>query len=177
MSKNYGNLIKKALESSKGIKLDVGCGPNKQPGFIGMDLRPVEGVDIVHNAEVVPYPLPDDCCNQILMSHIVEHICPKNIFPMMNELWRIMKVGGQLLISTPYAGSKGFWQDPTHCHGWNEATVVYFDPHPPTIIFNNESKNIFFAIYKPKPWKIIRNNWYATGNMEIILEKRPLSDI
>jgi SAM-dependent methyltransferase len=159
-----------------GIALDIGCGPRKQAGFVGMDIQDIPGVDIIHDCEVTPYPIPNDVCNMVLLSHLVEHMCPKNVVKVMNEIWRITKVGGQLVISMPYAGSRGFWQDPTHCHAWNEGTVVYFDPHPPKTVLN-EDPNIFFQTYNPKPWKIVRNSWFETGNIEIILEKRPLSDI
>ena len=34
------------LASHSGIRLDIGCGANKQPNFVGIDLRPLPGVDI-----------------------------------------------------------------------------------------------------------------------------------
>ena len=157
-------LFKKA-----GIKLDLGCGGNKQPGFVGMDIRKCAGVDIVHDAECPPYPIPDSICHQVLMSHLIEHMCPKKIFGVMNEVWRIMKPQGQLLISSPYGGSDGFWQDPTHTHGWSQATVYYFDPYPRNM---NGERCFLYDIYKPKPWKIERNDWHDNGNLEIIFTKR-----
>jgi SAM-dependent methyltransferase len=151
------------------INLDVGCGLNKTKGYVGMDIRKVKGVDIVHDVESVPYPLSDGCCNMILMSHLIEHICPKRMIHVMNELWRIMKVGGHLYISTPYAGSRGCWQDPTHCGHWNETTPLYFDPYP--YVLKGE-RSILYDIYKAKPWQLREDSWFATGNLQIIYEKR-----
>ncbi len=150
------------IKNNQSIKLDIGCGNNKQQGFVGMDARELKGVDIVHNLEEFPYPLPDNCCSIILGSHIVEHIKPWFTISMFDELWRIMKVGGELVLSTPYAGSRGFWQDPTHCNGFNEVTFQYFDTEYP-----------LYNIYKPKPWKIRKGFpcWQCTGNMEVIMEK------
>ena len=153
--------LRKKLTSKLGIDLDVGCGFAKQPHFVGMDKRKVPGVDIVHDAERFPWPLPDNICNRILLSHLWEHIKPWLSIDFMNELWRIMKPGCQLLISTPYAGSFGYYQDPTHCNPANEATFTYFDPAYP-----------LYGIYKPKPWKIARNAYQMNSNMEVILEKR-----
>lgn len=153
--------VKNKITSKLGIDLDVGCGLNKQPRFLGMDRRDVQGVDIVHNAEVFPWPLPKTVCNKILLSHLWEHIKPWLSIDFMNECWRVMKLGGQILISTPYAGGFGYYQDPTHCNPANEATFTYFDPAYP-----------LYRIYKPKPWKIVRNAWQITSNMEVILEKR-----
>lgn len=154
-------LVKAA--GNRGIKLDVGAGDNKQAGFLGMDIRPTPNADIVWDCEVTPYPIPDNSCEIVLVSHLIEHITPGVVPDLMNEWWRIMKPGGQLWIATPYAGSFGFWQDPTHVHGWNEATATYFDPH-----------HFLFNIYKPKPWKVIKNDWFQHGNMEIVFEKLPL---
>ncbi len=155
--RNY-TLIKK----NQSIRLDIGCGENKQKGFIGLDARQLKGVDIVHDLETFPYPLPNGCCTMIVGSHIIEHIKPWHSISLMNELWRISKVGGQLALSTPYPGSRGFWQDPTHCNGWNEATFQYFDPRYP-----------LYTIYKPKPWHIENGFpcWQANGNLEVLLEK------
>jgi predicted SAM-dependent methyltransferase len=87
---------------NQGIRLDIGCGGAKQNHWVGMDIRELKGVDIVHNVQDFPYPIPDDSCFQILLSHLWEHIEPKYRIQMMNELWRIMKPDGQLLISVPY---------------------------------------------------------------------------
>jgi SAM-dependent methyltransferase len=147
------------LASKMGIRLDLGCGENKQANWVGMDIRELEGIDIVHDVQDIPYPIPDSCCLQVLMSHLWEHIEPKYRIKVMDEIWRIMKPGGQLLISVPYYLSFGAYQDPTHYPCPNEATATYFDPKFP-----------LYQVYKPKPWKIIRNDYTANGNMEIIVE-------
>jgi len=153
----------KMLERKKGINLNIGCGEAVIPNYLGMDKRPLKNVDIVHDLEVFPYPLPDACCHNIVGSHIIEHIKPWLMIELMDELWRIMKPKGALAFSLPYAGSPGFWQDPTHCNGCNEATWQYFDPEYP-----------LYQVYKPKPWKIEKGFpvWQATGNMEVMLIKR-----
>ncbi len=102
---------------NQGIKLDLGCGENKQEGFVGIDIRKLKGVDIVHDLEKFPYPLPDECASLAIASHLVEHINPhKGVFiDFMNEVWRLLKPNGEFIIGTPYAGSPGYYQDPTHC--------------------------------------------------------------
>ena len=171
--KKYDKNIEKHINANKGIKLDIGCGPRKQEGFLGMDRAALKGVDIVWDAEKTPYPLPDNICTHIVLSHVVEHFCPRNIINIMDEIWRIMKVNGKLFIVSPYAGSKGFWQDPTHTHSWNEASLYYFDPFPAN--FGTEY-NYLYQTYYASPWKIIDYTWYSVGNMEIYLKKRSMSD-
>lgn len=162
MDSDISKLLK---DKNRGVKIDIGCGANKQEDFIGIDIRPLPGVDIVHDLETFPFPLPSECASLAVSSHVVEHINPhKGIFiDFMNEVWRLLKPRGKFLIATPYAGSTGFFQDPTHVNPCNENTWRYFDPLDDSQLW---------TIYKPKPWKIITNMWQSNGNMEIVLEKR-----
>ena len=156
--------MKKDLLKYQGIMLDVGCGENKQQNFVGLDIRKLPGVDIVHDLEKIPYPLQDNSCLKILASHVVEHINPMKFgfVNVMNEWWRIMKEGGELMIAMPYAWSFGYIQDPTHCNPCNEATFQYFDPKYP-----------LYQIYKPKPWQINPGypQWQNNGSLNIIMRK------
>ncbi len=190
------------LIEKRTISLDIGCGGNKQPGFIGMDIRPLEGVDIVHDIEKFPYPLPDECCALVMASHLMEHINPHagdnrttnlirllldrglitpadvkdyigEIDPgpifmrLMDEVWRILRVGGRFMMEFPYAGSQPFWQDPTHINGITEFTLAYFDPEEP-----KNQPGLLYHIYEPRPWKVV---YHKCGNwrfMNVVLEKR-----
>jgi len=152
------------MEEKKGIMLDVGCGNAKQPNFVGLDIRALPGVDIVHDMEKIPYPIEANSCLKILASHVVEHINPAKFgfVNVMNEWWRLMKADGELMIAMPYAWSFGYIQDPTHCNPCNEATFQYFDPEYP-----------LYQIYKPNPWKIIKGfpEWQNNGNLNVIMRK------
>lgn len=142
-----------------GINLDLGCGEAKRVNWVGMDKRPLKGVDIVHDIQELPWPIPDSICHQVLMSHIWEHIEPKYRVQVMDEVWRVLKPNGRLLLSVPYATSRGAYQDPTHYPCPNELTFTYFDPTHP-----------LWQVYKPKPWRLMQNNYKLIGNMEVILE-------
>ncbi len=159
--------IRKILDFRSGINLDIGCGKNCQSGFVGLDIRKLPGVDIIHDLEVFPYPLPDECCLAIVGSHIIEHIKPWVTLRFWDELWRIMKPGGQLMVATPYGRSEGYIQDPTHCTPYNVASFQYFDPTYP-----------LYEIYKPKPWRIEKGFpvWRVIGNMECVLRKLTMEE-
>lgn len=160
--------VSKLLAAHAAIDLDIGCGANKQPGFVGIDIRALDGVDIVHDVEVYPWPLPDDCVRRAVASHLVEHINPHkgNFIQFMNEVWRIMKVGGEFMIATPHGYSQGYLQDPTHCNPCNEWTWAYFDP------FEKQTGGHLYNIYKPKPWRIKYLSFSPAANIEVILVKR-----
>lgn len=167
VSKKTLDLIKK----NQSVKIDLACGSNKQgKDWIGVDVRPLPGVDIVHDLETFPYPLPDECATTILCSHYIEHINPAKFgfINFMNEVHRIMKPNGRFLISMPYSLSHGFVQDPTHVNPCNETTWGYFSPTHPSGLY---------GIYTPKPWFIIANAFHTNGNMEVVLEKIPSEDV
>lgn len=147
----------------QGIKIDLGCGQNKQKNFFGIDKIGFDNVDLVWDLENIPYPLPDKCASVLMASHIVEHLKPWLFIEIMDEWWRLLKPQGQLMIAVPYGVGSGFIQDPTHCNPCNEHTWAYFDPL-------HESN--LWHIYKPQPWAINLNTWRVNGNMEVVLEKR-----
>ena len=144
------------------IKLDIACGANKQEGFTGIDIRDLPGVDIVHDLEKFPWPILDNSVIIAVASHFLEHVKPWYSIQLLDEIWRVLCVGGTFAAAMPYPGSRGFWQDPTHCNGWNEVTFQYFDAKYP-----------LYQIYKPKPWLIKPGFpvWQVQGNLEVIMEK------
>ena len=142
------------------IMLDVGCGEAKNEGFIGMDKRKLPSVDIVHDAEQFPWPLSDESCAVVVMSHFVEHVKPWLQIDLINECWRVLKMGGVLAINVPHALSFGYLQDPTHCCPWNEATPTYFIYGEP-----------LYSVYKPLPWIKERLFFNRRGNIELALRK------
>lgn len=164
--------IEKLLKKKSGIRLDIGCGENKNPGFVGIDILPLKGVDIVWDMEEFPWPLPDECVLTATASHVLEHINPhKGVFiKFMDEIWRVLKPAAQFAFVVPHASSHGYQQDPTHCNMINETTMHYFDPDP-------EGRSIgqsLYAFYRPKPWKIERQYYSPQGNLEVLLTKHRL---
>jgi cephalosporin hydroxylase len=149
----------------KGILLDVGCRDRKQPNFIGIDKVGRPNVDIVHDLEKFPYPIKDDECLTIKAAHIIEHIKPWLVIDWMNEMWRMLKVDGQLAVAAPYANSPLYLQDPTHCTAITERTWLYFDV-----------QSSVFGHYSPKPWKVESISYKPDGNIETVLRKRAITD-
>ncbi|TXH48135.1 MAG: hypothetical protein E6Q97_25365 [Desulfurellales bacterium] len=165
--------VEKLIAERSGIRLDIGCGGNKAPGFVGLDMRALPGVDIVHDVEQYPWPLPDGCVQTAVASHLVEHIAPMRFgfINFMNEVWRIMAVGGEFAIATPHGYSPGYLQDPTHCNPCNEATWSYFDPFEPN------TQGGLWGIYRPRPWRIKYLAWDPSANIEVVLVKRSMEEI
>ncbi len=161
--------IKELLARQKDhvIKVDLGGGEKPQDGFINFDIRPLPKVDIVHDWEAYPWPLPDCSVTLLMAQDVVEHVNPHRFgfINWMNEAWRVLKYDGQLMIKTPFAGSTGYYSDPTHCNPCTNHTWSFFDPLNPSGLYR---------IYKPSPWRIQNLYWDTQGNMEVLMVKRRL---
>jgi hypothetical protein len=122
-------MAKKVKEVKKELlKLDLGCGQNKKPGFKGADIWRGEGVDFVVDLFKLPLPWKDETVEEIFGSHFFEHMPQHLRFGFMDELYRILIPGGKIEFITPYATSKRAVQDPTHM--WPpicENSYLYFN--------------------------------------------------
>jgi SAM-dependent methyltransferase len=159
------------LDAKKGIILDIGCGVGRSDrSVVGIDFRRGTGVDIVHDLESYPWPLPSECVNMAVASHIVEHIDPAKMgfFKFMNEVWRLLKPGAEFIIATPYCTSTGYFRDPSHCNPVHPETWCYFDPE------EGLHKGSYYRLYRPLPWRIKLNTWDVEGNIETALVKREM---
>jgi SAM-dependent methyltransferase len=106
-------------ESNNGNKkiLDVGCGANKYPGAIGMDINPRTAADVIHDCGVVPYPFEDDEFDEIISRHAIEHV--PDVMAFVSELHRITKRGGTIKLVTPHYTNPDWPSDPTHRNHFN----------------------------------------------------------
>jgi predicted SAM-dependent methyltransferase len=162
-------LIDQLLAEHSGIRLDIGCGGNKQPNFVGMDVRALPGVDVVWDINRHPWPFPDESVLVAFASHLVEHIPPVAIGPdgtwfpfmaFMDEVWRVLKPAGEFAMALPHGNSQGYLQDPSHVNSCNETTWAYFTPSHP-----------LWGIYRCKPWAIKHLSWSPAANIEVVMVK------
>lgn len=109
--------VRTLLKTKTHINVNLGAADSPMTGFINVDMQDLPGVDVVWDLEKFPWPFPDSCVDLLIASQLVEHIEPHGgiFIRFMDEAWRILKPKGQFMIATPYAGSAGYYQDPTHC--------------------------------------------------------------
>src|SRR5580692_10566989 len=105
--------------------LDIGCGRNKLPGAVGLDVVPLDTVDVVHDLNVFPYPFADNTFDTIRAIHVIEHM--KSVVKTMEELHRIAKPNAMVTIVTPHYTDSSSWQDPTHLWHLNSGSFSFFE--------------------------------------------------
>lgn len=105
------------------MKLDLGCGPNKREGFIGVDSIAFPGVDVVADLRK-RWPWEDGSVDEVHCSHFIEHLTSVERCHFVNELYRVMKVGAPAKIVVPHWGSNRAYGDPTH--QWPPVSEMWF---------------------------------------------------
>lgn len=95
------------------LKLNLGAGKSRMPGYLSVDSIPFEGLDVVTDLRQ-PWPWTDNSVEHIHMSHVLEHFTAEERVHIFNEIYRVLINGGQALIITPHWASQRAYGDPTH---------------------------------------------------------------
>jgi len=174
----------------KPIKLDIGCGKNKLAGFTGIDAIGFDGVDIVHDVRITPWPFEDNSVDEVHSSHFLEHLTNSERISFFNELYRVMKPKTTARLTTPHWSNERAYGDPTHQwppitswlyfylqKSWRDVNAPHtgytcdfdytligtLDPNDPNVAHRNEETKGFFMRY----------NINACVDLVAILTKRP----
>jgi len=89
------------FEPLSGMKIEIGCGYNPQPGFIACDARKLKGVAHVFDFGFDRWPFPDASCSVVLMNHSIEHVSYRRLPHVLTEAARVLVRGGKIIIRTP----------------------------------------------------------------------------
>src|SRR4030042_1496987 len=108
------------------LKLDIGCGISKKAGFLGVDIIPLNDVDIVHDLNQFPYPFENTTVSEIWMDNVLEHL--EKPLLVLEEIYRISKNQAKITITVPYFRSFYACIDPTHRNFFCVEYFNYFDP-------------------------------------------------
>jgi SAM-dependent methyltransferase len=104
--------------------LDLGCGPHKYPGAIGVDKVPGTDADVLCDLDHGALPFRDNAFDEVRAVHIIEHVA--DIVKTMEELHRVTRPGGTLFIVTPHYTDFVSFCDPTHRWHLNSFSFRYF---------------------------------------------------
>lgn len=106
------------------LKLDLGCGPNKKEGFIGVDSRKFPGVDKVVDLGKAKWPWKDNSVVEAHSSHMLEHLTGPERIHFVNELYRVLKPGAGCQLIVPHWASCRAYGDLTH--QWPPVSEFWF---------------------------------------------------
>ena len=96
------------------MKIDLGCGPNKKEGFIGVDQYEMNNVDLILDIGKEIFPWDDGEVEEFHCSHFFEHLKAEERIHVVNEMFRCLQEGGKVTIITPHWASNRAYGDLTH---------------------------------------------------------------
>lgn len=109
------------------MRLNLGSNDRREPGFLSVDI--CEPADIIWDLNKLPWPWLTSSVDHIKAWDVLEHLNTR--IAVLNELWRILRPGGQVHITVPDAAAGGgHIQDPTHTVPYTVNTFKYFCVRP-----------------------------------------------
>ena len=106
------------------LYLDLGCGPQKQVGFLGIDHYPFPGVDIVRDLRR-GLPLAANSVDGIVIKHVLEHFDGEDLLFLVDEMWRVCKPGAKIGVEVPVIESPNRYRDPLHkTRDWSDDSFL-----------------------------------------------------
>jgi SAM-dependent methyltransferase len=110
--------------------LELGCGFSKTPGAFGVDVISGSQADLIHDLNVVPWPLDDDSWDRVICRDVLEHV--DDFVRTMEEIWRVGAPDALVDVRAPFMSSVNYFSDPTHRRAFTSRSFDYFLDGRPT---------------------------------------------
>ena len=112
----------KKKKKEESLKLDFGCGKNPREGFQGVDIKNFGQPFVVDLTK--KWPWKDSSVDEAHASHFIEHLDAGERIHFVNELFRVLKVGGKIQVIAPHWASCRAYGDLTH--KWPPVSEFWF---------------------------------------------------
>lgn len=136
--------------------LDVGCGKTKVPGAVGIDFNGNLDADFVHDLNVFPYPFNDNEFDEVHIRSTLFLL--DNPVRVMEEIYRICKVGADIVVVQPYFRSVWNFVDPWIKNFGTVHSFSFYDPDDP-ICMRYEYSSARFKTIKIKFNEGLTKRW------------------
>lgn len=101
--KLVGLILKLSKKYIKGKVLDIGAGSGalikKIPNAVGIDVIPGR---YVIEGDIINLKFDDNFFDTVFCTEVIEHLNNEDIEKGINEIYRVLKSGGNLILTTPY---------------------------------------------------------------------------
>lgn len=98
LPKGSNNILKVKMDNSEPVRFNIGCGRDQLEGYIGID-KYTDAADI--QEDFLEVTLPEECADEILASHVIEHIPQHRAPEFLSKCFNTLKPEGKLVLETP----------------------------------------------------------------------------
>ena len=95
------------------MKINLGAGNARIPGFVNIDYDQNSNPDYALDIEKDPLPFDDNTVECVVAHHILEHL-GEGYFHCLQEIYRVCKDGAIVDIRVPHPRHDCYLADPTH---------------------------------------------------------------
>ncbi|WP_319468953.1 methyltransferase domain-containing protein [uncultured Pseudodesulfovibrio sp.] len=90
-------------------KLNLGCGRNRQEGYLNVDVRAIPGVDMAADMKKCVRVFENEC-NEVYLSHVVEHFgypgkagrnTPDTVLGFLQQIHQMLRPSGVIRVAVP----------------------------------------------------------------------------
>ena len=100
VSRSLGLTCRGRRVSGRDLKLHLGCGNVRIPGFVNVDVRLSPAVDVLDDVRELRY-FRNETAALIYACHVLEHFSHAEVLPILSRWHNVLKPGGELRISVP----------------------------------------------------------------------------
>ena len=96
------------------MRLNLGCGNRKRPGWRNVDKVPHCSPDEIVDLERLPWPY--NSVDEMFLSHVLEHLGEVTdvYLGIIKEIYRVCRDGATITVVVPHPRHDNFLNDPTH---------------------------------------------------------------
>jgi SAM-dependent methyltransferase len=120
-------ILQGELDAGRPVKLNLGGGLRPLQGHFLLDLVDLPGVDVQADLNEPLDKLPTGSVEAVHCRHLLEHI--DNLLPLLEELHRVVRPGGEIDIRVPHFSNPYGYSDPTHVRFFGLYSFYYFADH------------------------------------------------
>lgn len=106
------------------MRLNVGCGRLRIPGYVGVDFQRAPSVDLVFDVGRSPWPLADGCASEVIAWHVLEHLPGYALHTAIKEAHRVLAPGATLYVKVPYREWPVY--NPNHFRSFDERSFNWW---------------------------------------------------
>jgi SAM-dependent methyltransferase len=104
--------------------LNLGAGRKRLHGAINVDIVTDTNPDIVHDLNVLPWPLATSRFDRAHGYDVLEHL--ENVTRIIEEIHRVCRDGARVFITVPHFSCSNAFTDPTHRHYFGYFSLDYY---------------------------------------------------
>lgn len=115
-------------------QIRLGAGQKADPEAVNVDVRDLDGIDIVHDLTKFPWTIDSNQFDIIVARDVIEHIPPRRkngkdlLVQFIEEVYRIAKPDSKALFKFPHPQEKHQYGDPTHYRFMKPHMFSHFCP-------------------------------------------------